>query len=553
MKLMMNKTNKISNKIAILLFLVFFLVGLFTFKDYGAWVDEEFQRSSGLHWLNYILNFLPFENFKNEVILAISQPASSFTLPSVELNRFYSMLFDLPAAFLEIAFNIQDPKNYYHLRHFLNFLFFFIASIFFFKLLLNRFSNVYTSIIGTLFFVLSPRIYGSSFYNNKDILFLTFLTVALYFCFKVFDKFNSKNLLVFFFFAALLTCSRILGIFLPIFFLIFYVFSVLSKKRNLDKFLLIFICCVFYFLVIIAFWPALWEDPINNFVLGWEYFSNFNLNVKMLFAGEYVSLYFLPNYYIFTWIFITTPVLYTLLFIFGYYKVFSRFFLRFINIKENKVYDDFWRSNNEKKDLFILFNITAIVLFLITFNVPIYNGWRHIYFLNIFIIYLSTVGFYQLGIYLKRNYKKSFHYHISIIFLITVIYKMMIYHPFQSIYFNNYLNEISHLNFEIDHGGLSGKRSLEKILSLEKNKKTINIGVASWLPLERSAYLLDSSERKRIEVVGRNYQEADYLFTNFISEVDKKFNKKYKIPSNFTKIDEFFLDGIKVYEIYKKN
>ena len=38
-----------------------------------------------------------------------------------------------------------------------------------------------------------------------------------------------------------------------------------------------------------------------------------------------------------------------------------------------------------------------------------------------------------------------------------------------------------------------------------------------------------------------------------MSEVDKNFDDKYKIPSNFTKIDEFVLDDIKVYEVFKKS
>ena len=38
-----------------------------------------------------------------------------------------------------------------------------------------------------------------------------------------------------------------------------------------------------------------------------------------------------------------------------------------------------------------------------------------------------------------------------------------------------------------------------------------------------------------------------------MSEVDKNINDKYKIPSNFTKINEFILDNITVYEVFKKN
>ena len=88
---------------------------------------------------------------------------------------------------------------------------------------------------------------------------------------------------------------------------------------------------------------------------------------------------------------------------------------------------------------------------------------------------------------------------------------------------------------------------------MEKDKKPIKIGVASFLPLERSIKLLDKEDRKKIKIVGQEYQNADYLYSNFMSEVDKSSNDKYKIPNNFSKINEFILDNIKIYEVYKKN
>ena len=347
---MIIKNNNISKKVTFLLFSIFFLIGAITFKDYGMSIDEEWQRSSGFYWLNYILNFTPFENFKIAVNEAMSQ-IEGFTLPSIEGNKSYGVIFDLPAAFLEVFFQIEDSKNYYHLRHFLNFLIFFISSIFFFKLLSNRFSNNYISIIGTLFYILSPRIYGNSFYNNKDIIFLSLLTIALYFCFKVLDKKNLKNLLIFSLFGAIFTCSRMQGIFLIISFLIFYLLTLLPNKKNLDNFLLLITFCIACCFFTILFWPYLWSDPINNFILGFKYFSDFPLHLNMIFNGEYINSHFLPKNYIFTWIFITTPILYIILFILGYIQILKRFFLKFINIKEND--HDFWLGTGEKKDLFI--------------------------------------------------------------------------------------------------------------------------------------------------------------------------------------------------------
>ena len=134
-----------------------------------------------------------------------------------------------------------------------------------------------------------------------------------------------------------------------------------------------------------------------------------------------------------------------------------------------------------------------------------------------------------------------------------IVYKMIIYHPYQNIYFNIFFNKTVHEKFEVDYWGLTGKKFLEYILFLEKDKNLIKIGTASFLPLERSTKLLSEKDRKKILIVGQNFQDADYLYTNFISEVDKNSNDKYKIPDNFAKIDELIISNTLVYEVYKKN
>ena len=63
--------TKTSKRITFLLFSSFFLIGMFTFRDYGISIDEEFHRSSGFYWLNYILSFTAFEDLKNLVNIKI--------------------------------------------------------------------------------------------------------------------------------------------------------------------------------------------------------------------------------------------------------------------------------------------------------------------------------------------------------------------------------------------------------------------------------------------------------------------------------------------------
>ena len=64
--------------------------------------------------------------------------------------------------------------------------------------------------------------------------------------------------------------------------------------------------------------------------------------------------------------------------------------------------------------------------------------------------------------------------------------------------------------------------------------------------------MLDKKLRSKINIVGQNYSLADYIYTNNISEVDKKLNNKYDIPNNFIKIYNLIIDDLVIYEIYKK-
>ncbi len=51
--------------------------------------------------------------------------------------------------------------------------------------------------------------------------------------------------------------------------------------------------------------------------------------------------------------------------------------------------------------------------------------------------------------------------------------------------------------------------------------------------------------------MGQEYEKADFIYKNNISEVNSNLNKKYNIPNNFVKIYELNTNGVKIYEIFK--
>ena len=105
-------------------FVIYFFIGLLIFNDYGITTDEEFQRFSGFYWLKYVLSFTTFDELKLLVDDKFNS-ISGFTLPNPVDFPFYGVIFDLPLALLETVLGIEQSKNYFLLRHYLNFIIFF--------------------------------------------------------------------------------------------------------------------------------------------------------------------------------------------------------------------------------------------------------------------------------------------------------------------------------------------------------------------------------------------------------------------------------------------
>lgn len=177
-----------NNYIYILLFFIS-LTGIFTYKQYGIGIEEHFHRKSGFYWLDYLLSFTEFENLKKIVSFKIAE-IKSFTpnLFPIEEFGFYGILFDLPLAFLESIFQINEPKNYFFLRHIFIFFFFLISAFCFYKIIDNRYKNVFLALFGFLIYIFTPRIYGNIYFDNKDIFYLSMMTINMFFYFRYLKK-----------------------------------------------------------------------------------------------------------------------------------------------------------------------------------------------------------------------------------------------------------------------------------------------------------------------------------------------------------------------------
>ncbi len=533
----------------ILSFFAFFVIGLIIFKDYGLSNDEPFQRTIGYYWLIALL-----KKFSSNVEL-INFLEEKFQLMywADYINngnlKQYGILFDTFAAFVEELFKVNDSQNAFHLKHFLTFFLFFISSIFFYKIILNRFNKKYFALLIYFFYISSPRIFAESFYNCKDIVFMSITVFSIYYAFKCLDKLDYKNISLFCFFSAFATNVRIMGLLIFFLFLIFILLNYLENKKFIKKDA-INLCLIIsiYPIILFSFWPFLWDAPLTNFLYTLKSFANFNMSFDILYLGEYYNITNLPWHYIPIWILATTPLLYLVFFFLGFYKIGVLFFKNFLNLSDrNKL----WKNKDQKKDFFILFFFLIPIFLVIFLNSTLYSGWRHLYFIYPCLVYLVAVGIEFL---LKlKNFKidKKVIIFFVMVLLSSNLYNLIKLHPYQNIYFNFLFEKKANDLFEIDYWGLGNKEALEFIKKNENNN-SINIRIASFSPIIYSDLILKESVIGKSSIVGTTEQNLEYIFTNYIFDKNPKYEKKYSIPVNYDKIFTLKRGNITINEVFKK-
>ena len=218
---------------------------------------------------------------------------------------------------LNIFLILQILKSTILLGHYSNHLIFLISNFYFFLLVKERFDNWIYGIFGGLFLFLSPRIFAESFYNHKDILFLSLFIINLYYGIHFLKSPTLKNSILFSLTTALAIDIRIMGIIIaPI--IVFFTYLKYLRNKKFKIFNGIVTYLILFPLLTILFWPYLWENPFIHFAKIFINLSSYTLVIYNLYLGDYYESTNVPWHYIFVWIGITTPIFYLVLFFIGF-------------------------------------------------------------------------------------------------------------------------------------------------------------------------------------------------------------------------------------------
>src|SRR5688572_16821307 len=372
-------------------FLFVLVTGLFIFRDYGTFVDEPYDSLTGIVNAKYVLKQISPE-------LLAKFPGIQHT---IELDNFpdrvYGVLYQLPAAVIPHILGFKDTRENYFARHLMVFLYFFAGLVAWYFVLKQRFEKTWWPLLGTVLLVLSPRIFADSFYNGKDIVFLSFVIISWFTLNKFRQQLTWKWCILHALTSAMAFDTRIMGALLPgltflwLAHLAFYSNSWAFRKKAAFRFL------VYWGLFAgfsVLFWPHLWVDTWASLMEVTAKLGRGGNTFDVLYFGEFIPFNRLPWHYIPVWIFITTPLIYSLWFLIGLAGFFGRFFKEKINLLHSE--------SGQQDTTAILILFIPLSLIIVT-KAILYDGWRHLFFVYPAFLYLAVLGIQQTYLWWKKN------------------------------------------------------------------------------------------------------------------------------------------------------
>jgi hypothetical protein len=438
--------------LGLLLFLIMLVIGLLTYKTYGVSWDEREQRAIGMVSYNYLAH-------------------GDMTLRHYS-NNVYGVGIELPLVLVEKAMGMKDMRSIFWMRHLLTHLLFLFGAIAFFLLIDDLYHSKLLATIGFMMLVAMPLIYTHSFYNTKDVPFLSVYIICYWLCYRAFRKYTLGSFVILGLACGYLTNIRIMGILLIgcicLFFLTDYLLAKSDpwKKKQIRKFFWIFLGTALLTLYIT--WPYLYNNPVQNFTDAFKNMSRHGWEGVLLFNGQNIKSTEIPWNYAITWFGITTPLIYLAAGVTGIVLLGIRFLRKPLS---------FIRDKTDRNQSLFAIGFFQPLVSVIVFHSIIFDAWRHLYF-----IYPSFIlmGIYGLAILFQTRIKWAY-VGIMVVGISMTAGFMISNYPFENIYFNALAGsekpEALRKRWELDYWGNSFKQVLEHIARTDTARR-IDIAVS---------------------------------------------------------------------------
>ena len=496
-----------------LFFLVLLIVGVGIHKDFGISWDEKTQ---------YIIGK------ENTERIATGKPLSDhvgrrFHGASVEV-----FLYNLPK-----LLGAENAQELFQVRHLGGFFIFFLGVVAFYFLGKRHFRDWRLGLLGAVMLAVSPRIFAHSFFNSRDIPTLVFFVVSMLTLLRVLENRTDMNIILHAMSCALVMSIRMVGLLMPL--LTVVGFFLTRKNEYTERRKTEMQICIFLLIWIagtMLLWPLLWDEPLKNFLDAYK-----NMSTK-----EPGGFYFgknetgMPWHWIPVWMFISTPIVYTLFFLTGlqrYASLFRRSTLATLSHRRNEI-------------LFLLWLLIPTTMIMVGFG-NIFDTWRHVFFVYPAFLLISLEGIRSIPKLVSSFTEKwneiaqRIAYGALALSIVLTTGWMVISHPLQYVYFS-IPRAWAEGNFELDYWGLAYTQAFEYILELD-DSDIIPVIVTGSSGIT-NINMLKPEQRSHFIFVGKN-EDAKYALDNF---------RKHQYEQGYlsiTKIHSIYAGNIEVLGVYK--
>jgi len=491
-KVLIDKKNIIPALVVFFFFCAYILLGSLIYKDYGVSADE------GVDFLRGKIDYArarggSFSDFRNSC--------------SNTINVCY-----YPPLFSMILFRAApngDLQTIYWRRHLVTFAFFAFSVFIFFLIGKKIFKDWKIGLLGSLFLIISPRIFAHSFYNPKDIPFLSAYIIAIYTLLLLLEKKNIFTAILHGIAIGVVCSIRTPGLIMIPITIFFYLFDLFMARKNWKSYLaaggFLFISVIIAAGLVYICTPILYRNTIQNYI------QAFNIMKQYPWQGGY-QLYMgqninnqIPWHYSIVWFSISSPIFYVVLFLLGG-------IILIIRSLKSRTREHF----QYMRDFYLVgaCGILPIISVIVEKSV-IYLDNRQMYFVYPALLLISLYGFKSLVDILrkKNHYWRVWTALILMIGLAYPVYFMIRYHPYEYTYFNFLAGSkmsVIKERFGLDTWGVSVKDGLEYIARSDPaqmiNVEVIGIYNGGWK-------LLDAQDRPRLNVLTPD--PPDYIIETY--------------------------------------
>ena len=458
----------------LVLLVTFGLAGLWVLDDYGVGWDAGTQRNLSVATLDYVFG-------------------GSDAIPK-DSDKFYGMAFELPLLLTERVLGLEDSRDIWLSRHLITHLFFLAGGFFCYLLAYRLFESRLLAVLAMLMFLLHPRLYAHSFFNTKDIPFLSMFMICLYLTHRAFEKGALWRFAALGIATGLLINLRIMGATLFVVVLAMQLLGLLhadaDRKRVLSSTGVLMLSSL---LTVYVSMPYLWSDPLGRSMEWFYTFSQHPTNVYQLFRGEqFWSKDVHPPEYVPVWFSITASPVVLALGLVG---------IATVMCSSAVCFGDVFRNARPRSGFLLVGCFVLPIVAVIVLSANVYNGWRQMYFLHAPFCLLSVFGIHWLVSIVRGRRVRFAGYGAVGAGVAAVAASMVSVHPNQYLYFNFLVDRTTpeHLRtrYKMDYWQTPFRHGLEHLLE-QYPFSPVYIEARLPPPLEMNRMILPAADRHRL-------------------------------------------------------